>query len=143
MLIVGQTRAYNPQTDMDLLATIPESRASAVQRAGRAGRTAPGKCFRLFPESALASMAPATQPELARTDLSLALLQLKALGIATLVKFDWLPPPPPTPLVIRALDYLEALAAIDEHGRLSELGERIAELPTDPAIAKMVICPCH
>ncbi len=132
-------RTFNANTGMDVLAVVPESQASAVQRAGRAGRTAPGKCFRLFSEEAFASLPLSTPPELARTDLALPLLQLQALGITNLARFDWLPPPPPSSMVVRALDYLAALGVVDEHGRLSlPLGEQVAEMPADPSLAKAV-----
>lgn len=130
---------FNPKTGMDALRVVPESLASATQRAGRAGRTSPGKCFRLFPESTLSSLLPSTSPELSRSDISLQALQLKAMGIDNLAKFEFLPPVPPAQMMIRALEFLASLGAIDEWGRLTKpLGESMAEMPVDPMLAKVV-----
>lgn len=97
---------------------MPTSRASATQRAGRAGRTAPGVCFRLYPESAMTSgqMPATTPPEVIRSDLTTPILQLKALGIDDLVKFEWVTNPPAEG-VLRALEGLVAAGMIGEDGR--------------------------
>lgn len=131
---------YDPHSGLSSLTRVPASQASAAQRAGRAGRTAPGTCYRLYPEQALASMPPMTLPELARIDLSGSLLQLLALGVTNLVKFDWVPPPPPSALVVDGLDFLAALGAVDEHGRLTtSVGEQLAELSLPPAMGKALL----
>ncbi|GHJ87867.1 hypothetical protein NliqN6_4269 [Naganishia liquefaciens] len=134
-------RTYNPRTGMDVLSVTPCSVASANQRAGRAGRTSAGKCFRLYPSSALTSgiMPISTPPELVRSDVSLFLLQLKALGIDNLVRFDFLSPPP-TEMMIRALEFLYSLKALDEEGRLTRpLGINMAEVPVDPMMAAILL----
>ncbi|OWZ35392.1 ATP-dependent RNA helicase DDX35 [Cryptococcus neoformans AD2-60a] len=138
-------KTYNPRTCMDVLTTTPCSLASANQRAGRAGRTSAGKCFRLYPASILPSTNPsspmplATPPELVRSDISLYLLQLKALGIDNLAKFDFMSPPP-SEMMIRALEFLFCLKAIDDEGRLTSLmGERMAEVPLDPMMAAILL----
>lgn len=124
---------------MDVLTVVPESLASASQRAGRAGRTSAGKCFRLFPESALAILPASTSPELSRSDISMHVLQLKALGIENVARFEYMPPAPPAEMMARALDYLGSLGAVDDWGRLAKpLGERMAEMPVDPMLAKIV-----
>jgi ATP-dependent RNA helicase DDX35 len=124
---------------MDALSVLPESQASANQRAGRAGRTAPGKCLRLFPEAAFDALPLTTPPELARSDISTQVLQLKALGIDNLARFAYLPPAPPSEMLVRALEFLASLGALDDWGRLTKpLGERMAELPVDPMLAKVV-----
>lgn len=122
----------------------PCSLASANQRAGRAGRTSAGKCFRLYPSSALPSrnsrsaMPITTPPELTRSDISLYLLQLKALGIDNLAKFDFMSPPP-SEMMIRALEFLFCLKAIEDEGRLTRpMGARMAEVPLDPMMAAIV-----
>lgn len=131
---------YDPFSGLSSLCRVPESQSSAAQRAGRAGRTAPGICYRLFPEEALAKMPPLTLPELARVDLSGPLMQLLALGVTNLVKFDYPPPPPPSALVVDGLNFLAALGAVDEYGRLtSPLGEQLAELALPPAMGKALL----
>lgn len=133
---------------MDVLTVTPCSLASANQRSGRAGRTSPGKCFRLYPSSLLPSarnptsvMPITTPPELTRSDITLYLLQLKALGIDNLAKFDFMSPPP-SEMMVRALEFLFCLKAIDEEGRLtSPMGERMAEVPLDPMMAAIVSFP--
>ncbi|XAO24114.1 hypothetical protein I312_102904 [Cryptococcus bacillisporus CA1280] len=138
-------KTYNPRTCMDVLTTTPCSLASANQRAGRAGRTSAGKCFRLYPASILPTTNPSspipltTAPELVRSDISLYLLQLKALGIDNLAKFDFMSPPP-SEMMIRALEFLFCLKAIDDEGRLTRpMGERMAEVPLDPMMAAILL----
>ncbi|OCF39888.1 ATP-dependent RNA helicase DDX35 [Kwoniella heveanensis CBS 569] len=138
-------KTYNPRTCMDVLSITPCSLASANQRAGRAGRTSSGKCFRLYPASVLPTHDPSspmpitTPPELTRSDISLYLLQLKALGIANLAKFDFMSPPP-SEMMIRALEFLFCLKAIDDEGRLTRpMGERMAEVPLDPMMAAILL----
>ncbi|WVW83262.1 hypothetical protein I302_105281 [Kwoniella bestiolae CBS 10118] len=139
-------KTFNPKTSMDVLSIAPCSLASANQRAGRAGRTSPGKCFRLYPSSVLPSpsnpdspMSITTPPELTRSDISLYLLQLKALGIDNLVKFDFMSPPP-SKMMIRSLEFLFCLKALDDEGRLTRpMGERMAEVPLDPMMAAILL----
>ncbi|CAD6584234.1 MAG: hypothetical protein TREMPRED_003776 [Tremellales sp. Tagirdzhanova-0007] len=138
-------KTYNPRTCMDVLSVTPCSLASVNQRAGRAGRTSAGKCFRLFPSSALPSRNPrsampvTTPPELTRSDISLYLLQLKALGIDNLAKFDFMSPPP-SEMMIRALEFLFCLKAIEDEGRLTQpMGSRMAEVPLDPMMAAILL----
>ncbi|KIR58628.1 ATP-dependent RNA helicase DDX35 [Cryptococcus bacillisporus CA1873] len=138
-------KTYNPRTCMDVLTTTSCSLASANQRAGRAGRTSAGKCFRLYPASILPTTNPSspipltTAPELVRSDISLYLLQLKALGIDNLAKFDFMSPPP-SEMMIRALEFLFCLKAIDDEGRLTRpMGERMAEVPLDPMMAAILL----
>jgi hypothetical protein len=87
---------YNPKVGMDSLVVTPISQASARQRAGRAGRTGPGKCFRLYTESAYKNeMLPTSVPEIQRTNLGTTVLTLKAMGINDLLNFDFMDPPAP------------------------------------------------
>lgn len=132
-------RLFNPKTSMDVLATVPISQASASQRAGRAGRTSPGKCYRLWPESEQTLLSQATPPELARTDITPYILRMKALGIDNLARFDYLPPAPPSGMMVRSLEFLAALGALDEWGRFTTVGEQMAELPLEPMMAKAVL----
>lgn len=113
---------------MDVLRISPTSRASASQRAGRAGRTSSGKCLRLYPEPSFSSLSSSTPPEICRSDVSLFILQLKALGIDNVVKFDFMTPPP-SRMLERGLEFLYSLGALDEKGALTkELGIRMAEV---------------
>eukprot|EP01122_Echinamoeba_exundans_P012218 TRINITY_DN5056_c0_g1_i1.p1 TRINITY_DN5056_c0_g1~~TRINITY_DN5056_c0_g1_i1.p1 ORF type:complete len:1044 (+),score=244.51 TRINITY_DN5056_c0_g1_i1:328-3132(+) len=130
---------YNPRTGMESLIVTPVSKASANQRAGRAGRTGPGKCFRLFTKWAYENeLEDNTIPEIQRTNLGNVVLLLKSLGINDLIHFDFMDPPPAETL-IRALEQLYALGALNDRGELTKLGRRMAEFPVDPMLSKMII----
>ncbi|KAL0260662.1 hypothetical protein SLS55_004352 [Diplodia seriata] len=132
-------RAYNPNTGIETLTATPVSKASATQRAGRAGRTKPGKCYRLYTEQAFASLSEATVPEIQRSNLAPVILQLKALGIDNIARFDYLTPPP-AELIIRALELLYSLGALDDYAKLTKpLGTRMAELAVEPMMAKALL----
>ena len=95
---------------MDSLVVSPISVASAKQRAGRAGRTGPGKCYRLYTEAAFKTeMLPSSVPEIQRTNLGNVVLQLKAMGINDLIGFDFMDPPPLQTLV----GAMESLYSLD------------------------------
>uniref|UniRef100_A0A8C2E1K4 RNA helicase n=1 Tax=Cyprinus carpio TaxID=7962 RepID=A0A8C2E1K4_CYPCA len=128
-------QVYNPRIRVESLLVTAISKASAQQRAGRAGRTRPGKCFRLYTEK------DNTYPEILRSNLGSVVLQLKKLGIDDLVHFDFMDPPAPETLM-RALELLNYLAALNDDGDLTELGSMMAEFPLDPQLAKMVIASC-
>lgn len=130
---------FNSRTGMESLIVVPISKASANQRAGRAGRVAAGKCFRLYTAWAYKhELEDNTVPEIQRINLGNAVLTLKALGIDDLVHFDFLDPPPHETLVL-ALEQLYALGALNHHGELTKLGRRMAEFPVDPMMAKMIL----
>jgi ATP-dependent RNA helicase DHX8/PRP22 len=132
-------KAYNPKMGMDSLIVTPISQASAKQRAGRAGRTGPGKCYRLYTEQALRTeMLPSSIPEIQRTNLGNVVLQLKAMGINDLLGFDFMDPPP-VQTMIGAMESLFALGALDDEGLLVRLGRKMAEFPLEPQLAKMLI----
>lgn len=131
--------AYDPKLGMDSLVVTPVSQAQANQRAGRAGRTGPGKCFRLYTEAAFQSeMLPTTIPEIQRQNLASTILMLKAMGINDLLHFDFMDPPP-TNTMLTALEELYALSALDDEGLLTRLGRKMADFPMDPALAKVLI----
>jgi len=130
---------FNTDTLTNSLIITEVSQASAVQRAGRAGRTCPGKCYRLCTEEAFAALPRNTVPEMQRTDLAHAVLQLKAMGIDNIVRFEF-PSAPPSRNLIAAFELLFALGAIDEDGQLTRpLGEQMAELPIAPTLSKMLL----
>lgn len=132
-------RAYNSTTDIDSLVTVQTSKAAATQRAGRAGRTKPGKCYRLYTEQMFDSMADLPVPEVQRCNLAPIILQLKCLGIDNIARFPFLTPPP-SALVVRALELLYSLGALDDYARLTKpLGTRMAELAIDPMMAKCLL----
>lgn len=131
--------AYDAKLGMDRLQVTPISQAQAKQRAGRAGRTGPGKCFRLYTENAFQSeMLPTTIPEIQRQNLSNTILMLKAMGINDLLNFGFMDPPP-TNTMLTALEELYALSALDDEGLLTRLGRRMADFPMEPALAKSLI----
>ncbi|CAM9912006.1 unnamed protein product, partial [Phaeothamnion confervicola] len=132
-------KAYNAKMGMDSLVVTPISQASARQRSGRAGRTGPGKCYRLYTEVAYQTeMLPSSIPELQRANLGNVVLQLKAMGINDLLSFDFMDPPPVQTLV-SAMETLYALGALDEEGLLTRLGRKMAEFPLEPQLSKMLI----
>ncbi|TFK42844.1 P-loop containing nucleoside triphosphate hydrolase protein [Crucibulum laeve] len=130
-------RIYNPTTALASLATVPTSVASATQRAGRAGRTSPGICYRLYPISAFESMPLSTPAEITRTDMTTPILQLKSLGIDDLMKFEWISAPP-AESILRALEGLHAAGMIGNDGRLTRMGEQVSECPMEVGIARML-----
>ncbi|BCS02464.1 putative mRNA splicing factor RNA helicase (Cdc28) [Aspergillus luchuensis] len=130
---------FNPRTGMESLVVTPCSRASANQRAGRAGRVGPGKCFRLYTKWAYYNeLEESTTPEIQRTNLSSVILMLKSLGIDQLLDFDFMDPPP-AETIIRALEQLYALGALNDRGELTKIGRQMAEFPTDPMLAKAIL----
>ncbi|KAJ5102910.1 hypothetical protein N7532_003439 [Penicillium argentinense] len=130
---------FNPRTGMESLVVTPCSRASANQRAGRAGRVGPGKCFRLYTKWAYYNeLMENTVPEIQRTNLNSVILMLKSLGIDQLLDFDFMDPPP-AETIIRALEQLYALGALNDRGELTKVGRQMAEFPTDPMLAKAIL----
>jgi pre-mRNA-splicing factor ATP-dependent RNA helicase DHX16 len=132
-------KSFNAKTGMESLIISPCSRASANQRAGRAGRVGPGKCFRLYTAWAFEhEMEENTIPEIQRTNLGTVVLLLKSIGINDLISFDFMDPPPPETL-IKALEELYGTGALNESGELTKLGRRMAEFPVDPLMSKAII----
>lgn len=138
----SKQKIFNPRARVESLLISAISKASAKQRAGRAGRTKPGKTFRLYTEKAYKTeMTENTYPEILRSNLSSVVLQLKRLGIDDLVHFDFMDPPAPETL-IRALELLNYIGALDDEGELTPHGTIMAEFPLDPQLAKMLIQSC-
>jgi len=135
----AKQKVYNPRIRVESLLVSPISQASAKQRAGRAGRTQPGKTFRLYTNKAFKSeLQEQTYPEILRSNLGSVVLQLKKLGIEDLVHFDFMDPPAPETLM-RALEQLNYLGALDDDGNMTELGAMMSEFPLDPQLAKMLV----
>lgn len=138
----SKQKVFNPRTREESLLVSPISKASAQQRAGRAGRTKPGKCFRLYTKKAFRSDMPdQTYPEILRSNLNSITLNLIKLGITDLVHFDFMDPPAPETLM-RSLELLNYLGAVDDDGDLTEVGSMMAEFPLEPELAKMLITSC-
>ena len=131
-------RVYHPRSGVDELVVAPIAVSQATQRAGRAGREAPGKCFRLYCEDAMRSLEPHVTPELLRTNLSGVVLQLKAMGVDDILSFPFIDPPPREALV-RSLELLYALGALGSDGRLNTLGRKMARFPLEPMAARAIL----
>jgi pre-mRNA-splicing factor ATP-dependent RNA helicase DHX15/PRP43 len=135
----SKQKVYNPRIRVESLLVSPISRASASQRAGRAGRTRPGKCFRLYTERSFhKELIEQTHPEILRSSLAVVVLTLKKLGIDDLVHFDFMDPPAPETMM-RALEELNYLGALDDEGDLTEVGRQMSEFPLEPQLAKALI----
>jgi ATP-dependent RNA helicase DHX8/PRP22 len=136
-------KVYNSKSGLDALVVTPISQAQAKQRAGRAGRTGPGKCYRLYTERAYRDeMLPTAVPEIQRTNLAGTVIALKAMGINDLLSFDFMDPPP-METMIAAMEQLHTLSALDDEGLLTRLGRRMAEFPLEPQLSKMLIQSVH
>eukprot|EP01016_Furgasonia_blochmanni_P007148 TRINITY_DN1285_c0_g1_i10.p1 TRINITY_DN1285_c0_g1~~TRINITY_DN1285_c0_g1_i10.p1 ORF type:complete len:735 (+),score=143.02 TRINITY_DN1285_c0_g1_i10:65-2269(+) len=140
----AKQKVYNPKIRVESLLVSPISKASAKQRAGRAGRTKPGKCFRLYTEASYEEeLTENNYPEILRSNLANTVLNLKKLGIRDIVHFDFMDPPAPETLM-RALELLHYLGAINDEGDMIKDGEKMAEFPLEPQLAKMLlVSPDH
>lgn len=134
---MARVNRLDPRLGLNRLGLERISQASADQRAGRAGRTAGGDCLRLWTEREHKSMAAFSPPEIERVDLSECALQLLAWGEKDLQSFAWFQAPPPASLS-RALELLDRLDAL-ENGRLTELGRKMAQLPLQPRLARLLV----
>ena len=130
----SKQRTYNPRIRVESLLVSPIAKSSAHQRAGRAGRTRPGKCFRLYTEKDfMRELEEQTHPEILRCNLASTVLELVKAGIKDLVRFDWVDEPAPETLM-RALELLHFLSALDDDGILTPLGSMMSEFPLDPQV---------
>lgn len=130
---------FNYRAMVEELRVLPISQASATQRAGRAGRTQKGECYRLYTTYTFRNELPQeTVPEILRSCMSSVVLQLKALGIDNLLQFEFLDMPS-TASLERALDHLYLLGAMKQDGRLTRTGRRMAEFPMDPSLSKCIV----
>lgn len=135
----SKQKVYNPRIRVESLLVAPISKASSQQRAGRAGRTRPGKCFRLYTEDAFKKeLNEQSYPEILRSNLANTVLELKKLGIDDLVHFDFMDPPAPETMM-RALEELNYLGCLDDDGNLTPLGRTASDFPMDPMMAVMLI----
>ncbi|KAI9985345.1 hypothetical protein PInf_004677 [Phytophthora infestans] len=131
-------KVYNPVQQMESLVVVPISKVSAQQRAGRAGRTAPGKCYRLYNKTSYEEMAQETVPEIQRTNLANTVLYLKLLGVQDVIGFPYLDPPDEDSL-LDALKQLYVLGALDATGEATALGKLMAVFPLEPKLSRALV----
>lgn len=129
---------FDPHTALERLETIRISLDMAAQRSGRAGRLAPGVCYRLWSKAAESRMAPQRQPEILDADLAPLLLQVAAWGETHPERLPWLTPPP-APALRAARTLLQSLDALDDAGRITSRGRKLAALPCHPRVAQMLL----
>jgi ATP-dependent helicase HrpB len=129
---------YEPDVGLTRLETVRVSRAAADQRRGRAGRTEPGVCYRLWDEGQTASLEPFSRPEILTADLSSLVLDLAQWGAADPAQLAFLDPPP-GPALTEAKVLLRELGAIDADGRITAEGKELRSLPLPPRLARMVV----
>lgn len=130
---------FNPTTGMESLVVVPCSRASADQRAGRAGRVGPGKCYRLFTKwSFYNELVANPTPEILRVNLGTVVLLLMSMGTSDLVHFDFMDPPS-TQTLMKSLELLYSLGALNVQGQLTNTGRKMSEFPMDPMFCKCLL----
>lgn len=135
----NKLKVYNPKIGMDALQITPISQANANQRSGRAGRTGPGTCYRLYTEAAYRyEMYENNIPEIQRTNLANVVLLLKSLNVKNLLDFEFMDPPPQE-TILNSMYQLWILGALDNTGDLTPDGRRMVEFPLDPSLSKMLI----
>ena len=137
-----KARGYNPLVGLDILCVQPTSQAQARQRAGRAGREAPGTCYRLYTEQTFTDLRENSVPEILRCPLTSVVLELLAMGVTDLLTFDFMSAPSEEGLV-SALEELCQLGAVEGTGRegvvLTNLGRRMAHFPLEPSLTKAIL----
>ena len=129
---------YSRRTKVQRLPIEPISQASAAQRAGRSGRTAPGVCIRLYSEQDFVARPRFTDPEILRTNLAAVILQMAALGLGDVANFPFLDPPERRS-INDGVQLLQELGAFDDAGVITETGRRLAQLPVDPRLGRMIL----
>src|SRR5580704_14575726 len=135
---VARVPRYEPDIGLTRLETVRASRAAVDQRRGRAGRTEPGVCYRLWDEPQTASLAAYTQPEILSADLSSLVLDLAQWGVSDPAKLSFLDPPP-APALKEAKSLLRELGALDADGRITAEGKRLRALALPPRLARMIV----
>ncbi|KAI9702034.1 MAG: putative ATP-dependent RNA helicase dhr2 [Candelina mexicana] len=134
----AKTKHFRTRLGLDSLLVNPISKSAAIQRKGRAGREGPGQCYRLYTESDYLKLEEANTPEILRTDLSHAILTLKARGVDNVLDFPFLAQPPRDALE-KALLHLYQLSALTDTGSISPIGHQIAKLPLSPSLARVLL----
>jgi ATP-dependent helicase HrpB len=135
---LARRAVWSPRTGMGRLVTVPAARANAEQRRGRAGRLAPGICYRLWSEALERGRPAQLPPEIADADLTPLALDLAAWGATDPMRLGW-PTPPPAAALDRAQELLRQLGALDATGRVTAHGRDMARLPLHPRLAHMLL----
>lgn len=137
-----KVRSYNPLVGLDILSVQPVSQAQARQRTGRAGREAPGFCYRLYTETTFQKLKENSEPEILHCPLTSVVLELLAMGVNDLLTFDFLSAPSEEGLV-SALEQLYQLGGVEGGGeggvKLTELGWKMSRFPLEPCLAKALL----
>ena len=131
-------RTFKAKSGVEELKVVPIARSQATQRCGRAGREAPGKCYRLYTEDALFSLSEQVVPELLRTNLAGVVLMLKAMGVNDVLTFPFIDKPS-TEGLLRSLELLYSLGALDDKGELNKIGRQMSKFPLEPMACKCII----
>ncbi|KAJ5473179.1 hypothetical protein N7475_002745 [Penicillium sp. IBT 31633x] len=134
----AKVKQFRTRLGLDSLLVKPISKSAAIQRKGRAGREAPGQCFRLYTEKDYLALDDTNTPEILRCDLSQALLNMKARGVDDIVRFPFLTRPPREALE-KALLQLLNINALEEDGKISKVGLHIAKLPLTPTLGRVLL----
>ncbi len=135
---LARRSVWSPRTGMSRLVTVPAGRANAEQRRGRAGRLAPGVCYRLWSEAEDRGRPAQLPPEIVDADLAPLVLDLAAWGAADPAGMGW-PTPPPVAALTRATELLHQLGALDGRGRITPHGRELGRLPLHPRLAHMIL----
>jgi ATP-dependent RNA helicase DHR2 len=134
----AKIKRFRTRLGLDSLLVKPISKSSALQRRGRAGREAPGKCYHLYTQAEYQGLEPSSVPEILRCDVTHAVLTIKARGVNDIMSFPFLDSPPRESLE-KALLQLLALGALGESGTISDLGQQMAKLPLTPALGRVLL----
>ncbi|EFQ99033.1 ATP-dependent RNA helicase DHX8 [Nannizzia gypsea CBS 118893] len=134
----AKTKQFRTRLGLDSLLVKPISKSAAIQRKGRAGREAPGQCYRLYPEKEYLALPETNTPEILRCDVSQAILTMKARGVDDIVGFPFLTPPP-RDAIEKALLQLFNINALDDTGKISPVGSRIAKLPLTAPLGRVLL----
>lgn len=134
----AKIKQFRTRLGLDSLLVKPISKSGAIQRKGRAGREAPGQCYRLYTEKDYLALDETNTPEILRCDLSQALINMKARGVDDVMGFPFLTRPPREALE-KALLQLLSIQALEESGRISDVGSQIAKLPLTPTLGRVLL----
>lgn len=134
----SKIKQFRNRLGLESLLVKPISKSAAIQRKGRAGREAPGQCYRLYTEDGYKSMEERTMPEILRCDLSQAILTMKARGVEDVLNFPFLDRPPREALE-KALLQLLHLQALTDNGGISDTGLKIAKFPLTPTLGRVLV----
>jgi len=134
----AKVKHYRSKLGLDSLLSKPISKSAAIQRKGRAGREAPGQCYRLYTEADYLTMQESNTPEILRCDLALPILMMKARGVDDIINFPFLDQPPHQAF-LKACQQLYQLGALNDSGAISAIGQRMAKLPLTAPLARTLI----